>query len=69
MGGLLSRFKKKKNKGPWSPTGRAERMKAQAYLSSGGDESYLPSGVTAAQVNAWNKTRQNKDRIDNSALR
>ena len=60
MGGLLSRFKKKKEKGPWSPSGRAQLMKAQAYLSSGGDESYLPSGVTAAQVNAWNKTRQNK---------
>tara|TARA_R100000654_G_scaffold17542_1_gene36648 strand:+ start:1194 stop:1400 length:207 start_codon:yes stop_codon:yes gene_type:complete len=68
MPGLLSKFKKKKNTGPWSPSGRAERMKAQAYLSSG-DESYLPSGVTAAQVNAWNKTRQNKDRVDNSALR
>ena len=58
MTGLLSRFKKKKNKGPWSPTGRGQLMKAQAYLSSGGDESYLPSGVTAAQVNAWDKRRK-----------
>jgi len=49
--------------------GRAQLMKAQAYLSSGGDESYLPSGVTAAQVNAWNKTRQNKDRINNSVFK
>jgi hypothetical protein len=58
MGGLLDAFKKKKNKGPWSPTGRGQLMKAQAYLSSGGDESYLPSGVTAAQVNAWDKRRK-----------
>ena len=69
MGFLSNALKKKKNKGPWSPTGRGQLMKAQAYISSGGDESYLPSGVTAAQVNAWNKTRQNKDRIDNSAFR
>ena len=67
--GLLSKFKKKKNTGPWEPSGRAERMKAQAFISSGGDETYLPSGVTAAQVNAWNKKRQNKDTVDNSALR
>ena len=69
MGFHSNALKKKKNTGPWSPTGRAQLMKAQAYLSSGGDESYLPSGVTAAQVNAWNKTRQNKDRVDGSALR
>ena len=60
MPGLLSRFKKKKKEGPWSPTGRAQLMKAQAYLSSGGDESYLPSGVPAAPVNAWDKTRNEK---------
>lgn len=69
MGFLSNALKKKKNKGPWSPTGRAQLMKAQAYLSSGGDESYLPSGVTAAQVNAWNKRRQNKDTVDNSVFR
>tara|TARA_R100000664_G_C2703394_1_gene102897 strand:+ start:555 stop:758 length:204 start_codon:yes stop_codon:yes gene_type:complete len=66
--GLLSKFKKKKNKGPWSPSGRGERVNAQMFLSTG-NESYLPSGVTAAQVNAWNKKRQNKDTVDNSALR
>ena len=58
MGFLSNALKKKKNKGPWSPSGRAQLMKAQAYLSSGGDESYLPSGVTAAQVKAWDKTRK-----------
>ena len=65
--GLLSKFKKKQ--GPWKPSGRGERMKAQAYISSGGDESYLPEGVTAAQVNAWNKRRVNKDRVEGSALK
>ena len=58
MGFLSNALKKKKNKDPWEPSGRAQLMKAQAYLSSGGDESYLPSGVTAAQVNAWDKRRK-----------
>ena len=68
MGGLLSRFKKKKKEGSWSPTGRAQRMNAQMYLSTG-EKTYLPKGVTAAQVNAWNKTRQNKNRVDNSVFK
>ena len=58
MGFLSNALKKKKNKGPWSPTGRAQLMKAQAYISSGGDETYLPSGVTAAKVNACDKRRK-----------
>jgi len=59
MPGLLSRFKKKKDKGPWKPSGRGQAVNAQMYLSTG-EESYLPKGVTAEQVNAWDKRRQKK---------
>ena len=57
-------FGKKNNndlkiKKPWSPTGRGQKMNAQMYLSTN-DESYLPTGVTASQVRAWDKTRQAK---------
>ena len=34
MGFLSNALKKKKNKGPWYPTGIAQLMKAQAYIRS-----------------------------------